>query len=80
MDEGCGCKACSLKRLEISSKIMRGIYVNAKIIHNEAKTELIQKRVERANKINEAIRNIPQQVRGKDFQREMTNVVKGKRI
>ena len=80
MDEGCGCKACSLKRLEISSKIMRGIYVNAKIIHNEAKTELIQKRVERANKINEAIRNIPQQVRGKDFQREMTNVVKGKRL
>ena len=80
MDEGCGCKACSLKRLEISSKILRGIYVNEKIVHIEAKTELIKKRVYRANRINEVIRNIPQQVRGKDFKREMSNVVKGKRL
>jgi hypothetical protein len=80
MDEGCGCKACSLKRLEISSKILRGISVNEKIVHIEAKTELIQKRVERANRINQVIRNIPQQVRGKDFKREMSNVVKGKRL
>jgi hypothetical protein len=80
MDEGCGCKACSVKRLEISSKIMRGISVNEKIVHIEAKTELIQKRVERANRINQVIRNMPQQVRGKDFKREMSNVVKGKRF
>jgi hypothetical protein len=80
MDEGCGCKACSLKRIEISSKILRGISVNEKIVHTEAKTELIQKRVDRANRINEVIRNIPQQVRGKDFKRDMSNVVKGKRF
>ena len=79
MDEGCRCKACSLKRLEISSKLIRGISVNEKILHTEAKTELIQKRVERANKINELIRNTPRQVRGKDFRHEMTNVVRGKR-
>lgn len=79
MDEGCSCKACSIKRKEIASKIMRGMFVNEKIIHSEARTELVQKRVERANKINEAIRNTPQQVRGKDFKREMSNVVKGKR-
>lgn len=79
MDEGCSCKACSIKRAEIASKIMRGIFTNEKIIHSEARTELVQKRVERANKINEAIRNTPQQVRGKDFKREMSNVVKGKR-
>lgn len=79
MDEGCSCKACSIKRAEIASKITRGIFVNEKIIHSEARTELVQKRVERANKINEAIRNMPQQVRGKDFKREMSNVVKGKR-
>jgi hypothetical protein len=59
---------------------MRGISVNEKIVHIEAKTELIQKRVERANRINQVIRNIPQQVRGKDFKREMSNVVKGKRF
>ena len=78
IDEGCGCKACSLKRLEISSKIIKGIYTNEKIIHSEARTELVQKRVYRANKINEVIRNTPRQVKGKDFKREMSNVVKGR--
>jgi hypothetical protein len=78
IDEGCGCKACSLKRLEISSKIIKGIYTNEKIIHSEARTELVQKRVYCANKINEVIRNTPRQVKGKDFKREMSNVVKGR--
>ena len=79
MDEGCSCKACSIKRAEIASKIMRGFFTNEKIIHSEARTELVQKRVERAKKIKEANRNTPQQIRGKDFKREMSNVVKGKR-
>lgn len=78
IDEGCGCKACSLKRLEISSKIIKGIYSNEKIIHSEARIELVQKRVYHANKINEVIRNTPRQVKGKDFKREMSNVVKGR--
>ena len=68
-----------MKRLDISSKIMRGIYINEKIVHNEAKTELIQKRVERVNKINNVIRNIPHKNRGKDFKNEMMTVVNYKR-
>ena len=79
IDEGCRCRACSIKRLEIASKIMRGMGINERIVHVEAKTELIQKRVVRANKINDVIRNMPRQSRGKDFKRDMSNIVKGKR-
>lgn len=79
IDEGCRCKACSVKRFEIASKIMRGFGIHERIVHSEAKTELIQKRVVRANKINDVIRNMPQQTRGKDFKRDMSNIVKGKR-
>ena len=79
IDEGCRCRACSIKRLEIASKIMRGMGINERIVHVEAKTELIQKRVVRANKINDVIRNMPRQSRGKDFNRDMSNIVKGKR-
>ncbi len=74
-DEGCICKACNLKRREISSKILNGIQVTDKIIHSEARTELIEKRVMRANQINQAIYNSPIKGQGKDFKREMSNVV-----
>ncbi len=74
MDEGCICKACSLKRSEIASKLIRGIPVNDKIIHTEAKIELLEKRVIRANKINQSIYN-SHLIQGKDFKREMSNIV-----
>jgi homoaconitase/3-isopropylmalate dehydratase large subunit len=58
---------------------MRGSITNERIEHIEAKTELINKRIVRANTINQIIRNMPQKVRDKDFKRDMNNIVKGKR-
>jgi hypothetical protein len=74
-DEGCACKACSLKRLETISKIMNGLPVKDKIVHSEAKIELIQKRVNRANNINRIISKLPLKVRGKNFSKEMSSIV-----
>jgi hypothetical protein len=77
-DEGCTCKACSIKRFEIIAKILNGIDVKDRIVHIEARSQLMQKRVIRANKINNIISKIPQSVRGKDFKNDMrTIVVKG---
>jgi hypothetical protein len=85
MDEGCSCKACQLKRSTISNKIMNNIILtnNDEIKHEEAKNQLLAKRittVNKINKINYIIKNMPpQQVkRGKNFQRDMSNIVKGK--
>ena len=81
IDEGCICKACKLKRAEIASKLLRGIEnLNDRIVHTEAKSELIDKRVVRVNKINQAIRNLPKKTAGKNFKQEMLNVVKGRRF
>jgi hypothetical protein len=80
IDEGCGCKACNIKRKEIAFNIIKGIPVNERVIHIEAKTELINRRVNQVNKINLAIRNIPNRTRGKDFKREMQSVVGFKRF
>jgi len=80
IDEGCGCKACNIKRKEIASNISKGIISNEKVIHIEAKTALINRRVNQVNKINLAIRNIPNRTRGKDFKREMQSVVGFKRF
>lgn len=73
-DEGCTCKACSLKRIETRGKIMRGINVQERITHNEAKNELIKKRVNRATKYNKLLSNLPSK-RGKNFRQDMTNIV-----
>lgn len=84
MDEGCSCNACDIKRATIANKIIRGISLtnNDQIKHEEAKQQLITKRVTVANKINNIIKNMPppQQrfKRGKDFKQDMTNIVKGK--
>lgn len=78
MDEGCICKACNVKRNEIASKLIRGIPVSDKIIHTDARTELLEKRVIKVNKINQLIHNIPRKIRGKDFKHEMSNVLNGK--
>jgi hypothetical protein len=74
-DEGCICKACCLKRLETISKILKGIEVKERIVHTEAKSELIQKRVIRANKINNFMQQMPKKVRGKDFKNDMKSIV-----
>ena len=80
-DEGCICQACSIKRIETMSKLLRGINVSDKIFHSYAKNELIQKKVTRANKINGIIAKLSKIPRGKDFNRYMTTIVSnGKRL
>lgn len=79
MDEGCGCKACNIKRAELALKIIQGIPTYERIVHTEAKTELIRRRVTHVNRINNAIRNMPPRpTRGKDFKQSMHNVLIGK--
>lgn len=78
MDEGCLCKACFIKRQQMASKIILGKPVTERLIHSEAKNELITMRVEKANRINainSSIRPLPKGGR-KDFRRDMNNIVR----
>ena len=59
LDEGCRCKACSIKRNEVSLKLLNGKHVSERIFHTEAKSELIHRRAEKINRINTLINNIP---------------------
>ena len=77
LDEGCMCKACCIKRGEVANKIIKCIPVNERIIHTEAKSELIKKTVVKVNKINNAIKQIPQ--KGNRFNSEMQKLVGGRR-
>lgn len=78
-DEGCTCKACSIKRFETTIKILKGIDVKERIVHIDAKTELLQKRVVRANNINNMISKLPLKSKGKDFKKDMTSIVSKKK-
>jgi hypothetical protein len=86
MDEGCLCKACSIKRCETATKLNIGIVVTDRIVHSEAKNELLVKRVNRANRINvniaRQIQSQPANVKGgrKDFNREMSSLVSGRKF
>ena len=78
MDEGCLCKACFIKRQQMALQIIRGQSVTERLIHSEAKNELMTKRVEKANRINATIRPLPKGGR-KDFRSEMNNLVRNKK-
>ena len=78
-DEGCTCKACSIKRQDTKIKIIKGINVNERIIHNNAKSELIQRRVIRANKINHIISKLPVKTKGKNFKQDLISIVSKKK-
>jgi len=80
IDEGCLCKACNLKRRDIAAKIMRGIQITERIIHTEAKSELIQKRAVQVEKINIALQSFPKKTKQSAFKQELTTIVKGKRL
>lgn len=71
-DEGCICRACNLKRNETVAKIMKGIEVKDRIVHLEAKSELLYKR---ASKINDFISAISPQNSRKNFKKDMKSVV-----
>jgi hypothetical protein len=72
----------------MANKLNQGLFVTDRIVHTEAKNELLVKRVERANRINENIARQIQiqlqqpQLKGgrKDFNREMSSVVGGRKI
>lgn len=51
LDEGCLCKACQMKRLHISRKILNGESDITGIYHEEAKTEFIEHRIKKINNI-----------------------------
>ena len=85
MDEGCSCKACDIKRTIIANKLLNNLSLsnNEQIKHEEAKNQLISKRVNTVNKINKInyiIKNMPppRLKRGKDFKQDMSNIVNGK--
>jgi hypothetical protein len=82
IDEGCLCKACFMKRKQMISKLLSGQPLAERIVHNDAKNELLTKRVEKANRINtfnaSIQRPLPKGGR-KDFRNEMTNVVRNKK-
>jgi hypothetical protein len=78
MDEGCLCKACFIKRQQMASQIIQGQPMTERLVHSEAKNELMAKRVEKANRINainSSIRQFPKGGR-KDFKSEMNNLVR----
>lgn len=55
LDEGCTCKACSIKRYKIAQKILKGELVDEVVIHEDAKNELMFNRLERVKKVNQLI-------------------------
>ena len=72
-DEGCICKACCLKRYDTISKLMKGMNVVDRIVHKDAKLELIQKRTNKVTNIANIIRT--RQIKGKNFKNDMTSIV-----
>jgi hypothetical protein len=62
----------------MSLDILHGKQITDRLVHIEAKNELMTKRVEKANKINASIRPVIKGAR-KDFKGEMANIVRNKR-
>ena len=81
MDEGCLCKACFIKRQQMASQIIVGKLVTDRLVHSEAKNELMAKRVENANRINAINSKMRPLAKGgrKDFKSEMNNLVRNKK-
>jgi len=82
MDEGCSCKACNIKRRNISIQIMNGVSVTDRIIHDEANKEYATQKAVQLIKVNKMIqennKNINNNVKGRAFHKEMVNIVKRK--
>ena len=82
IDEGCLCKACFMKRQQMAAQLLSGQPLAERIVHNDAKNELLTKRVEKVNRINTFNASIQKPLsKGgrKDFRNEMTNVVRNKK-
>ena len=85
MDEGCSCRACNIKRMEVSIKIMKGLLVDDRITHMEANKEYTTQKAVHLIKVNKMIqeqkkRSTQRPIKGKDFHKEMVNIVKRKQV
>lgn len=85
LDDGCICKACNIKRNKVCNYIKSNLHnINnlnnnqIKILHEDASTELMNARIEKINKLNRALSQLPNKYNKgrKDFNREMKSVVK----
>lgn len=81
-DEGCICQACKVKRAEISLNIIRGINVTERLVHQDAKQEYIEKKIDKVQQIIKQMPPPPQKLqnRGKNFQAEMNRIIGGKKF
>uniref|UniRef100_A0A6C0I8U1 Uncharacterized protein n=1 Tax=viral metagenome TaxID=1070528 RepID=A0A6C0I8U1_9ZZZZ len=83
MDEGCLCKACFIKRNEIAKKLSNNLQINDRVVHSDAKNELMKKRVAKANQINAFNASVASKMNSKsghkDFRKDMTNIVRNKK-
>ena len=52
LDEGCICKVCNIKRSSVANKILKGIQVDERIIHNKVKEDYMKYKINVINKIN----------------------------
>jgi hypothetical protein len=80
LDEGCLCKACTLKRNEVAFRVIRGLPILNRVVHTVAKTEFLKKRAVQVNKINKALQNIPlnNKTNGSRFQPNLKTIVQNK--
>jgi hypothetical protein len=53
LDEGCVCKACYIKRISIANKIINGEEIQEPIIHENARNELVSKRIDNIKKLKD---------------------------
>jgi hypothetical protein len=75
MDEGCICKACCIKRNNIKRDILSGKSIKERVIHVDAKNELIQRRVNKVNKVNIFLKNINEKGITNKFINDMKSIV-----
>jgi hypothetical protein len=85
LDDGCICKACNIKRNKVCNYIKSNLHNisnlnnnQIKVLHEDASTELMNARIEKINKLNRALSQLPNKYNKgrKDFNREMKSVVK----
>jgi hypothetical protein len=73
IDEGCTCKACSIKRSVVRRNILNKTYNREKIIHVEAKTAFIGNKLSKVKNVMNRINSIPRENNGINKMKYMAN-------
>lgn len=85
LDDGCICKACNIKREKVCNHIKSNLHninnlnsSSIKVAHEEASSELMTARIEKINRLNRALSQMPNKYNKgrKNFNQEMKSVVK----